>query len=174
MKVQSIRYGFATNSSSSHSVVLYHKPARRIEDVLEELKVPGTGKTEFGWEEELSTDVKSILNYGIIFYLLPHAPFNSLVESARKPAKHPLYGYKISIVDRAELHKALELLVRRRKIRPETQRVVVAFPWEQSYYIDHQSGPREARHDVTGKTPEQRFWDFVTRCLSIQTDNDNK
>ncbi len=72
MKIVSIRQGFATNSSSMHSVVRYgnswnSKTKQEIAE-LYETSIYG-GETEFGWSYDTFSDLGSIINYALLLFI---------------------------------------------------------------------------------------------------------
>jgi hypothetical protein len=146
MKLVSARFGFATNSSSSHSVVYNYSPVRSFDDVVAQY---AGGETEFGWQEETYSDISSIVNYAALLI------FGDYVRQKDDERAEMILD---DLIDHEIDGEVAELL---RKVRCSCR------GWA---YIDHQSAymPFDSL-----PTLGERFKAFVMEVTSIETGNDN-
>lgn len=165
MKVQSLRLGFATNSSSSHSVVLTDafQPARTQEEVASNYR--GNGETEFGWGYETHSDLDSIVNYGVLLYIA-YQPFVEELQASCETGSIGEGWLKRTTYDQQLWEEGVNSLL----ISEPTKTILKQHGPEFDGYIDHQS--HEPHEGAVGDW-EKDFWDFVTRCLELVIDNDN-
>lgn len=161
--LRSIRFGFATNSSSSHSVVLSGTPwLSDYQDLAEQYTAEG--QLQFGWEEDYYDDLDSIINYAFYLYLDRWEYIEKLrFKAAEKPPSNPYDPPHYS----SDLWEAA---VSNSTLLPATKLVLTKLGPAADGYIDHQS--IEDFFPDLG-TPEEKFWAFVQTCASIVTGNDN-
>lgn len=67
LNITSVRLGFATNSSSAHSVVFGGSFGGWSKQEIAE-KYSGYGQDEFGWEFDEYSDLDSLVNYGLLLF----------------------------------------------------------------------------------------------------------
>jgi len=86
MKIFNLRYGFATNSSSSHSLVVFNDPS----------KIQGTtgAEQEFGWEHFVAHEKDEKLRY---LGQMVRKSLSFLPERAAVLATSQLMGYDVSV-----------------------------------------------------------------------------
>jgi hypothetical protein len=161
MMIKSIRFGFATNSSSSHSVVLSDKMVR---DPYEALKnYTNSGEDEFGWNVETFSHPDSIINYAFLLFSGNTTLISDLIAAAKLKGENINYSPELwkEVVEASELPDWLKawLLLK------------TPSGWHGLGYIDHQSNywPQE----LSGMKNEEAFLQFIGTCLSITTGNDN-
>lgn len=173
MKLLSVRHGFATNSSSSHSVV--YGSTRERSEVVDGYS--GGGNSEFGWAWEEFTGLDSLVNYGLLNFVLKSVyrdgetvatNFGRVYESAK--VAQPF------VSDRWRANPQFDLDVWKHNLgniglQPETLALLVKVDPILFHrgYIDHQS-----LFSGEGATWEDRLWNYLTTVAIVRTGNDNE
>lgn len=148
MKITSVRHGFATNSSSSHSVVhgIPNWSGLTKREIADNYN-PKIGTTEFGWEFETHDDFNSIVTYAIMANLVfdySFVPYGETFNTSKWEFEILSRGYSEELTD--ILLKHGEYLIN-------------------EAYVDHQS--------FLGGGTEDSVWDFIYGVTSVETGNDN-
>jgi hypothetical protein len=113
MKVTSIRRGFATNSSSVHSIVLGgNSYAHMSREEMAEIYDPNSGHDEFGWSDQDYSGLDSMINYFIFGWGLHvgdpsgySEEFKKIIEKAKTHSEHNKWG---CYVDHGSEHLSIE------------------------------------------------------------------
>lgn len=155
MQITSARVGFATNSSSSHSVIFGSAPYASLskEEIAE--KYVGVGHRQFGWDHESYTDLESIINYAIILF------FNGLTG-----------GYGESKITEGDVDAALENCGASNDA--PLREILVKFTTTGGWaYIDHESmGHPFDYREVKDLSTADLFWKFIYEIAEVITDGD--
>lgn len=146
MKVVSVRHGFATNSSSSHSVVT-GTPSwggltkQEIADYCDF----SYAETEYGWAQETFSDMNDIVMYGLLNFIRLgyHVGYNEKFSESQ---------FEFAVLSRCFSNELTTLLLKAGEKFCDG-------------YIDHQS--------LFGNGTEEEFWEYVYSTVSVETDNDN-
>ena len=151
----SVRYGFATNSSSLHSLV-HGAPswAGLTKDEIVEQFNPSYAENEYGWSKEEYSSLDDV----VMYCLLNH--FSRLYSQASKPfieegdfyAKYTPQSHEFIVLSMILEDSTKNLLLKAGKYFTDG-------------YIDHQS--------ITGSGNEEEFWNDVYGITEIETGNDN-
>lgn len=146
MKVTSVRYGFATNSSSSHSVI-HGGPewASMTNEEIADKYNPMEGNLEFGWEFDEYDDFNSIVTYAI----LAHVNLNFYTDYYQKLDRTQ---FEFNVLSLGFSETLTRMILDNAKI------------FMDDAYVDHQS--------FIGGT-EEDVWTFIRSVIEVHTGNDN-
>ena len=151
------RIGFVSNSSSSSFIVIGDGELIIPEFDGDELFVPASfgGKEEFGWEQELSMDFGSRINFAYL-----QTTYKDTDDELLGKAMKATYGH--SNIWRGMLEDVL-------KEKLNVEKVI----WNLDGYIDHQSAAGEGENTELFDSKESLEKFLFAQDSKIQTDNDN-